>query len=773
VLSPVSAADFETLTASIAGQLITPTAALDQLSGYISQTGAAMTRTLDRLEAAARRPALLAALASLRASSRLVDLATPQVIDLSTVWYPAPAQSSQSASPLVRLAADSANYTAAEAQLRGLGVKSVVANLDQIDADPQVQVFQRSVETTLNPPPIAGAPAIPDSALVATSFRGYVRRDTMLDGLINDAATAVRDEARHLATSEEAGLVSWALGSSVLALASIGIALWLARTISRPLKELASYAHEVNEGNLDAEPSSLANHGPRETQLAFATFSDLVANLQLLDAKTNALAHCDFLHPILREPLPGRLGRSLESSVALLSGSIVERDQLQTRLAHQATHDSLTGIGNRPAAISAIQTAVHRAARTGATVGVLFIDLNDFKAVNDSHGHEVGDAVLCQIAARLTGALRSGDFVARLGGDEFVVIADGITDVSEATELARRMIDEVVRPIEFEGLFIRIGAAVGVAMTLDGPEDPLRLLARADAAMYRAKGHDRSAIEIFDVDLQQEMIEREDVETALSQALADPKGGGLELHYQPVLDAASGNLVGVEALIRWNRAGHEMQLPDSFIPIAEATALIIDLDCWVLNEATRQLLAWSAIDQLADIPVAVNISGRHLLSRQLPHHIRQALDRSDIAPSRLTIEITETVLLADLVAAGAELDAVRALGVKVALDDFGTGYTSLAHLQQLPIDTLKIDRSFISNLSVRRGNSLVRMVTDLGHAIEVSVVAEGVETDGELSALQAIGADHVQGRLLCGPLKPADLSTWLSMREADVQRFAG
>jgi diguanylate cyclase (GGDEF)-like protein len=511
------------------------------------------------------------------------------------------------------------------------------------------------------------------------------------------------------------------------------------------------------------------NHGPRETQMAFATFTDLVANLQLLDAKTNALAHCDFDDPVLTEPLPGRLGRSLESSVALLSGSIVERDQLQTRLAHQATHDSLTGIGNRPAAISAIQAAMQRGARTGATVAVLFVDLNDFKAVNDGHGHRVGDEVLREIASRLTLDLRRGDFVARLGGDEFVVVADGIDDAAEATNLARRIIDGVTRPIEVDGLSIRIGAAVGVALTLDGPEDPLRLLARADSAMYRAKRHDRSAIEIFDADLQQEMVERDDIEWALSNALADPSGGGLELHYQPVLDAATGALVGVEALVRWDRPGHGMQQPDSFIPVAEATALIIDLDCWVLNEATRQLVAWSAVDEIADIPVAVNISGRHLLSRQLPGHIREALDRSGISARQLTIEITETVLLSDLVSAAAELDAVRALGVKVAIDDFGTGYTSLAHLQQLPIDTLKIDRSFISQVTVRRGNSLVRMVTDLGHAIDVNIIAEGVETPGELAALQAIGADHVQGHLICRPLRPAALSTWVRERAGDNQ----
>jgi EAL domain-containing protein (putative c-di-GMP-specific phosphodiesterase class I) len=332
--------------------------------------------------------------------------------------------------------------------------------------------------------------------------------------------------------------------------------------------------------------------------------------------------------------------------------------------------------------------------------------------------------------------------------------------VDEATHLARRVIDAITHPFEIEGLRITIGAAVGIAMCLDGPEEPLRLLARADAAMYRAKRHDRSAIEIFDADLQQQLLEREDIETALTAALADPTGGGLVLQYQPILNAASGVLCGVEALIRWDRPGHGRLPPDTFIPIAEATSLIIDLDRWVLAHATQQMVEWSAIAELVGIRVSVNISGRHLLSGHLPENIREVLEEFGIKPQRLAIEITETVLLSDLIAAAAELAAVRALGVSVAIDDFGTGYTSLAHLQQLPIDTIKIDRSFICQLDARRGRSLVRMVTDLGHAIDLKIVAEGVETAEELNVLEAMGADYLQGFLLSRPMEPDALSVW-------------
>jgi EAL domain-containing protein (putative c-di-GMP-specific phosphodiesterase class I) len=296
-------------------------------------------------------------------------------------------------------------------------------------------------------------------------------------------------------------------------------------------------------------------------------------------------------------------------------------------------------------------------------------------------------------------------------------------------------------------------------MSLDGPEDPIGLIGRADAAMYRAKRHKGSAIEIFDADLQDQMVKRTDIELALSGALADPTGG-LRLNYQPIVDAASRRLVGVEALIRWERPGHGWLPPDAFIPVAEQTALIIDVDCWVLDRAADQLLTWSDVPALAEIPMSVNISGRHLLSGQLAGHITDVLDRTGVDPNRLSIEITETVVLEDLVVAASELHAVRDLGVKVAIDDFGTGYTSLAHLQQLPMDTIKIDRSFISQLHAQRGRALVRMVTVFGRSMDITVVAEGVETAAELAALQSMGADQLQGYLLSRPLEPEAMSAW-------------
>jgi diguanylate cyclase (GGDEF)-like protein len=763
--SPVSDASLRGLFADIDAGRVTPTQAAERITAMLQRTDAPVSSGFAQLESRVSSKGLVTAFESLRTASGVVGVTTPQVIALSRVWFPVPGDSPQETSAaLASLSADSASFASAITSLEDLGDKRVLIGLERVRSNPQAQAFERAVASALVGTPLTTPGVAFDRVMVAAAFRGYLVRDARLDELVDSASTAVRDEARRVAAAERAQFMAWALAAAALAITSVGTALLLARSISKPLKDLAEYAQAVNEGHLDSERPSNPDRGPREARVALSVLTDLVGNLQLLDAKANALAHCDFEDPVLRQPLPGRLGRSLESSVALLSGSIVERDELQNRLAHDATHDALTGICNRPAAIVAIQAAMHRAQRTGAATALLFIDLNEFKVVNDSHGHEAGDTVLRELAFRMAQALRVGDLVARLGGDEFVVLAEDIGGIDNATRLARRLIETIGEPITVEGHTIVVGAAVGVALSLDGPEEPLRLLARADAAMYRAKHHERSAIVIFDADLQKQMIEREDVETALAEALADPCGGGLQLHYQPVLDAASGRMVGAEALVRWDRPGHGRLAPDAFIPIAEASTLIIDLDRWVLTEATRQLVEWSDTPDLADVPVSVNISGRHLLSGQLSGHICAALAATHIDPRRLTIEITETVLLTDLTAAAAELDTVRAMGVKVAIDDFGTGYTSLAHLQHLPIDTIKIDRSFISQLNVRRGSSLVRMVTDLGHAIDINIVAEGVETIEELSALQAMGADHLQGYLLSRPLEPDALASWVRGR---------
>jgi diguanylate cyclase (GGDEF)-like protein len=758
--SPLRAADLRALFRDIDSGAVVAAGTLARLNTYEDAVDAAVVHTLSGLDLAGRVTKIDDPVAALIAVIRAEELATDQGIDLSEVWFPTPgASQTTSARVFARLASSTAAYDATVADLRDLDVPRVAALLTAMDATPSVRAFGQAVAATLAGvrlrQPVTAASAVP----IASVFRGFLARSAQLQEMVAVAAAEVGRDARKLADEGRRGFLLWGLGTAVLALASIAIALMLGRSISRPLKQLAAYAHAVNEGQLGGAPVLRSNHGPRETRLVFRAFEDLVASLRLLDAKANALADCDFDAPVLTAPLPGRLGQSLQSSVTVLSNSIMERDELQAHLSHQATHDSLTGVLNRAAGVAGLQAAMNRATRTGSATGVLFVDLVDFKAVNDRLGHHGGDEVLLQVASRMAQTLRGGDFVARFGGDEFVVVAES-ADVEELTLLARRLVDVVAEPMHIGEATILVGASIGIAISLDGPEDPARLIARADTAMYRAKAREGSAIEIFDATLQDSLVKNRDIELALTEALADPAGGGLRLDYQPIISTESQSLVGVEALIRWERPGHGPLTPDEFIPIAEASPLIILLDCWVLDRAVRQLAEWSRVAALADLTMSVNISGRHLLSRSLSGHLLTVLAHGDIDPGRLTVEITETVVLEDLIGAAAELEDVRRLGVRVAIDDFGTGHTSLAHLQQLPMDAIKIDRSFISQLDSKLGRALVEMVTVFGSSMGIPTVAEGVETPEELEVLTAMGADRVQGYLLARPLHATAVPTW-------------
>jgi diguanylate cyclase (GGDEF)-like protein len=765
--SPVASGELHELYEGIDSGAVDPRRIVATLSHHLLVSDAAITRDLDQLSAKVDDRGLSVALDALRTTNGLVGVAARQGLLLSSVWFPTPGSTEEAEhAVLVEFAQDTRSYQAGTRALQGLGDTRVAAQLRRIEADVDVVAFDAAVGRTLR-----GIGYVSDGETVPpeviATFRGYFNRGSALTQLLAAAAGVVRSEAEAVAGEESKTFNTWASLSAAICVGSLALGWATGRSISRPLRDLAVYAQAVNAGDLDARPSRRASTGPRETRVACRLFADLAVNLRLLDAKAIALAGCDFEAPVLGTPFPGRLGRSFESSVAVLSGSIVERDELQSHLAHQSSHDSLTGIRNRTSAMVGLQLALDRRGRSGTTMAVLFLDLNEFKSVNDRYGHAVGDAVLQNVAARLGSGLRATDFVARLGGDEFVIVAEDVRDVEGALALARRTVEAVGEPMYVERQAITIRVAVGIALADQRALDPMQLLSQADAAMYRAKRHERSGIEVYDAALEDEIVQRLEVETALAEELAKPDAGGLCLHYQPVLEVGTGALAGAEALIRWDR-GDGFVAPDRFIPVAEASSLIIDVDRWVLAEAARQLVAWSSDAGLAGVPIAVNISGRHLLSGLLATHVREVIEDSGIDPSLLAIEITETVLLTDLVAAGEQLDAVHALGVKVAIDDFGTGYTSPGQLQFLPMDAIKIDRSFVSRVQDHRGNSVVRMIIDLAHAIDIGTVAEGVETSEELAALTALGADYVQGFLFSRALPPDQLSTWVAARTATV-----
>jgi predicted signal transduction protein with EAL and GGDEF domain len=345
--------------------------------------------------------------------------------------------------------------------------------------------------------------------------------------------------------------------------------------------------------------------------------------------------------------------------------------------------------------------------------------------------------------------------VCRLGGDEFVVLVESVTAERDLVELAERLISVVSRPFPADGEQVVIGASVGIAVARDSGTDPDVLFAEADTAAYRAKQRGRGRAEVFDESLRVQLSERADLEAAIAHALTH---GEMQLHYQPVVDVATDRLIGYEALIRWQRPGHGMVPPDAFIPVAEGSRLICDLDRWVLAEATRQLAEWRAgepaVPGQPEPTVAVNISGRHLAEQRVVQDVADALAGSGLPAHLLILEVTETVLVDDP-AAIAHLASLREMGVGIAIDDFGTGYTSIGQLGNMPVDTLKIDRSFIASADAGH-RELVALIIRAAHTFGLTVVAEGVEEPAQLEQLRADACDHAQGYLLYRPMPAAD-----------------
>jgi diguanylate cyclase (GGDEF)-like protein len=603
--------------------------------------------------------------------------------------------------------------------------------------------------------------AAPISILqVAALVSGTAARDAALTGLLQAAVDSAQTAA---AADHEAadGRRDRTLLAGLVALlgATLG-AVFLGRSISRSLKVLAGQADRVSRGEL----VEVEGGGPREVRTVSTALGSAVASLRRIQAQSAAVAAGDLTSPVLEQPLAGPLGEVVHASVQQIVESVRERERLQFELAHQATHDLLTGLSNRGQARVLVNAALHRAQRTGVMTGLLFVDLDGFKAVNDGFGHAHGDAVLREVARRLQDTVRAGDVVCRLGGDEFVVLVEQVATERDLVELAERIVAVTARPITVGSDQVWIGSSVGVAIARDAGTDADVLFAEADAAAYRAKEHGRGRAEVFDDALRAELNARAELETAIRTGLTN---GEMALHYQPVLDVASGRLTGYEALIRWHRPGHGMVPPDSFIPTAEATRLICELDRWVLNEATRQLAEWRAEDPLAaDRTLAVNISGRHLAEAGIVDDVLSALAASGFPAELLIVEVTETVLVDDPAAID-NLTALRAHGVGIAIDDFGTGFTSIGQLRSMPVDTLKIDRSFIA--STEPGNrELVALIIRAAHTFGLTVVAEGVEEVDQLELLRADACDLVQGYLLSRPLPAAAVTSFVDGAHAPV-----
>jgi diguanylate cyclase (GGDEF)-like protein len=454
--------------------------------------------------------------------------------------------------------------------------------------------------------------------------------------------------------------------------------------------------------------------------------------------------------------------RALDGAALSNSALALANEQLTSMNEHLhllATTDPLTRLPNR----AILKDSLAQALRPGdesARLALLLLDLDRFKEVNDALGHQSGDVLLQQIGARLLDALGGSGLIARLGGDEFAVVLLG-ADAARAVETARRCLQALDAPFPIEGHAVRSGASVGIALAPDHGSDAGTLLRCADVAMYAAKGG-HGGFAVYAPAQDRHSPRRLGMAGDLQRAIA---GGGLVLHYQPKVRFSTGEICGVEALARWPHQEHGLVPPDQFIPLAEQTGLIVPLTRWALEAALTQCRSWQAMGSV--LPVAVNISMRDLQDPDLPDAVTSALRHTGVAPSMLTLEITESMLMADPICAMDVLARLDRLGVRISIDDFGTGHSSLTYLKQLPVDELKIDQAFVINLAAQRTTGvlkdrmIVRSVTALAHALGLEVVAEGVESRPTFELLASMRCNVAQGHYLSRALPAADVEQWV------------
>jgi diguanylate cyclase (GGDEF)-like protein len=444
-------------------------------------------------------------------------------------------------------------------------------------------------------------------------------------------------------------------------------------------------------------------------------------------------------------------------AVSSVGRDVTERIRQADELAYQATHDPLTDLPNRAMLLEALEEAIATARDHHRLVALLFLDLDRFKVVNDSLGHDAGDELLIEAARRISGVLRPGDIVARLGGDEFVVVCRDVHDAKQASAIALRITTALEStPIVLGTGALSITASVGVALSDGEAAHPESLLRDADAAMYRAKDLGRARLELFDESMRRHHSGRREVAEELADAI---ERGHIEVHFQPCVTLQDMRVTSVEALARWNHPDRGLLLPEEFISVAEETGQIVGLGLTVLRVACEHGHAWE-LTMGADAPrVHVNLSARQLSASNLPELVLGVLDGTGLNPGRLCLEITESVLMDDAASAVNTLWDLKALGVVLAIDDFGTGYSSLSYLRKFPVDVIKVDRSFVDGLGPDPEDSaVVAAIIGLAHTLDLEAVAEGVETVGQVDALRSLGCHGAQGFLFSAPVPAADVT---------------
>lgn len=469
--------------------------------------------------------------------------------------------------------------------------------------------------------------------------------------------------------------------------------------------------------------------------------------------------------PMLLQVLAHRAGTDATVDFYSAVGrDISDRKVLEATLARQATIDPLTGLANRTLLFDRIQRALDGLRSVGSrhAVALLFIDLDHFKAVNDSLGHDRGDQILIVMAERILSVVRPGDTVARFGGDEFVVLCERLDQPEDAVVIAHRIDASLRDPVVVGDRTVTMGVSIGISYP-DGDVDPSTVLRDADTAMYRAKESGRGRWVIFDDEVREHALARRRIETSLRGAR---DGEGLELRYQPVINLRTRSVVAVEALLRWNLDG-ELLSPEQFVPVAETSGLIVPIGAWVLETATAQAARWQRMDGHRGLRMSVNVSPRQIEDPAFSSLVAAALDRTRLTHDTLWLEITESVLVDDVATTRARLERLRVIGARIALDDFGTGHSSLTYLRQFPVDAVKLDRSFVAGVLDDEGDAaIVAAVISLAGTLGKLCIAEGIEEEQQVRSLLAMGCHSGQGYLFAPPLSAAAMSDLLARSTA-------
>jgi len=575
------------------------------------------------------------------------------------------------------------------------------------------------------------------------------------------------------------------------AMAAVAMGLMIRRAAARSASQFRTLVHNVSDLITVVDPNGTITYqspsvqrliGLRPEDLAGTNYLDLLVDedaphvRSLLADVTAApetsvtaeyrMRHTDGSSRYVESIVGNLMDDASVHGLVLNTRDVTDRKILQEELAHQAFHDSLTGLSNRAVFHDRIGHALARGERTDGRLAVFLLDLDGFKTVNDSLGHDAGDQLLIAVAKRLEFQGRSSDTVARIGGDEFGILLEDDADEARARALADRALAAFAVPFDVQGREVFIRASIGIALSVPGNSETQELIRNADTAMYAAKAAGKGRYEFFRPFMHAQALERFEVQADLERALVR---GEFVVHYQPIVDFETREVRGVEALVRWNHPSRGFLGPLEFIPVAEETGAVVPLGAWVLGEACRQTAAWRAHHVGArDLWVSVNLSTRQLLEGDLVTQVRDVLEASGLDPSALTLELTEGSLMQDVDETVVTLRALKALGVRLAIDDFGTGSSSLGYLQRFPIDTLKIDKSFVDGIASDDSEdpALVRAIVQMASTLSLETIAEGIEGSEQLDELRSAGCRAGQGYLFAKPLQADALEAFLDAADA-------